>query len=483
MNLMKQRLTGLCPLLLLVPACLDSSLDESSAEQASNLTEDFTADSIGMSETVSPNRIDLSSRNPFFHDFGTNGRTCGTCHAEAFGWTITPEFAQARPANDPLFVFDGSDCLPPGVANPNPAANSRQMLSRANVRIDIGIPPGADFTLVSYNDPLGCPTPPSATDLRMYRRPLPASNSAFLTTVMWDGREMVNPPNNTIALIQADLKHQANDATLGHAQATSPLSAANQNAIMTFETGLFNAQSMIGTLNLNAAGAKGGGDYLYKTVLPQFNIGVNDVLGCAIPNSCAPGVAPTFTSRIFTVYANWEPDAVPPPPPGSQAAAIGRGEQIFNTRTFSIDDVGGLNRSPGDPVGAGVVFTGSCGTCHDTPEIGNHSTALPIDIGIAEPAPAGGLDVSGLPTYTFRETATGITRTVTDPARALITGKFKDLGKTKGPNLRALATRAPYFHNGSARDLGAAVDFYQARFHFTLTAQEKSDLVAFLNAL
>ena len=50
------------------------------------------------------------------------------------------------------------------------------------------------------------------------------------------------------------------------------------------------------------------------------------------------------------------------------------------------------------------------------------------------------------------------------------------------PILRALAARAPYFHNGSAT-LGEAVDFHNTRFNIGLTLQEKSDLVAFLNAL
>ncbi len=72
---------------------------------------------------------------------------------------------------------------------------------------------------------------------------------------------------------------------------------------------------------------------------------------------------------------------------------------------------------------------------------------------------------------------------MTDPGRALISGKFRDIGKTKGPNLRGLSTRAPYFHNGSAKDLNAVVDFYDERFHVGFTAQEKSDLVAFLSAL
>ena len=72
---------------------------------------------------------------------------------------------------------------------------------------------------------------------------------------------------------------------------------------------------------------------------------------------------------------------------------------------------------------------------------------------------------------------------MTDPGRGLVSGKFKDIGKTKGPNLRGLAARAPYFHNGSAKDLDAIVDFYNARFHIGFTDREKADLVAFLLAL
>lgn len=43
--------------------------------------------------------------------------------------------------------------------------------------------------------------------------------------------------------------------------------------------------------------------------------------------------------------------------------------------------------------------------------------------------------------------------------------------------------RAPYFHNGSAATLMDVVDFYDTRFHVGMTAQQKSDLVAFLSAL
>lgn len=53
----------------------------------------------------------------------------------------------------------------------------------------------------------------------------------------------------------------------------------------------------------------------------------------------------------------------------------------------------------------------------------------------------------------------------------------------KGPILRNLAARPPYFHNGSASTLRDEVDFYDTRFHIGLTRQDKADLVAFLSAL
>ncbi len=71
----------------------------------------------------------------------------------------------------------------------------------------------------------------------------------------------------------------------------------------------------------------------------------------------------------------------------------------------------------------------------------------------------------------------------TDPGRALISGKFADIGKFKGPILRGLAARAPYFHNGSAADLGAVVDFYNERFGAGIAGKDREDLIAFLRAL
>jgi cytochrome c peroxidase len=93
------------------------------------------------------------------------------------------------------------------------------------------------------------------------------------------------------------------------------------------------------------------------------------------------------------------------------------------------------------------------------------------------------LDLGNLPVYALTNSSTGATVQVTDPGKAMISGNWTDIGKTKGPILRGLAARAPYFHNGSAKDLATVVTFYNQRFNIGLTPQQQSDLVTFLEAL
>jgi hypothetical protein len=73
----------------------------------------------------------------------------------------------------------------------------------------------------------------------MYRRPLPATNLEFLSTLMWDGRESTPPTTQKITYpntgqLLADLAHQAMDATTGHAQGAVPTPAQIQD-IVSFE--------------------------------------------------------------------------------------------------------------------------------------------------------------------------------------------------------------------------------------------------------
>jgi cytochrome c peroxidase len=127
----------------------------------------------------------------------------------------------------------------------------------------------------------------------------------------------------------------------------------------------------------------------------------------------------------------------------------------------------------------GPIQTGTCTICHDTPNAGNHSVAMPLNIGIA----AASRRTPDMPLYTLRNSWTGQVVQTTDPGRAMVTGKWRDVGKFKGPILRALAARPPYFHDGSAATLEDVVAFYDTRFNLHLTEAEKADLVAFLRAL
>ena len=133
---------------------------------------------------------------------------------------------------------------------------------------------------------------------------------------------------------------------------------------------------------------------------------------------------------------------------------------------------------------------GTCSACHNTPQVGNHSSNELLDLGLAN-APGtipGGttLNNTALPVYSVTCTAgplAGTTRQVTDLGRAMITGQCADIGKFKTAGLRNLASRPPYFHNGSAPDLATVVEFYNNRFSIGLTDDEKADLVAFLSTL
>src|SRR5207249_2705363 len=117
----------------------------------------------------------------------------------------------------------------------------------------IGVPANAEYQLIDVQDPYGFA---SATELSLFRRPLPTTNLQFLTTVMWDGR--VPGPFTAAALTD-----QANLATLGHAQAAAPLTDAQRNAIFGFEIGVFTAQVVDNTAGtLYSSGGLGGPSFL-----------------------------------------------------------------------------------------------------------------------------------------------------------------------------------------------------------------------------
>jgi cytochrome c peroxidase len=401
----------------------------------------------------------LDFDNPFFQSLGTNGRSCASCHDPDDGWTITPAHIAARfdatSGFDPLFrTNDGSNSPVANVGTLDARRASYSMLlSKGLIRVGIGVPSNAEFDLIDTDDPYGYA---SAVELSLFRRPLPSTNLRFLSAVMWDGRETFAGQS-----IHFDLSDQANGATLGHAAAINPLTTEQRNAIVEFETGLYSAQAVDAAAGvLNAQKGLGGPKDLSRE---PFSIGINDAL------------SPGFDTRAFTLFDAW--GARPNGDHGAGAsarAAVYRGQEIFNTRSFTVSGVRGLNDVLDAP-----ALTATCSVCHDSPNAGSHSVSLPLDLGLSDAAHR----TSDMPLYTFQNRTTGEILKTTDPGRALITGKWKDMSTFKGPVLRNVASHAPYFHNGSAATLHDVVDFYDTRFQIGLSEQDKSDLVAFLSAL
>lgn len=424
----------------------------------------------------------IDRANPFFKPFG-NGRACASCHQQDQGWSITPARTQARfdasGGNDPIFrLVDGANSPKADVSTlDKKRAAYSMLLTKGVIRVGLPIPAGAEFDLVKVDDPYGFA---GASELSLFRRPLPSTNLKFLSTVMWDAREtqtdaasslciIASLPAQCFASLNVNLMHQANSAIRGHAEASQDLTAAEQKAIVDFELSLFTAQvtdSVAGSLT--ADGARGGPVELAKN---PFYFGINDVAAGDYRTGAS------FNPNVMTMFGAWRSVAPRPDIPPAMAnarQAIARGEAIFNSRPFNIVGVSGFN-----DVLRVNVFRGTCASCHDTPNSGTHSLPRLMNTGVA----AGVRRTPDMPLYTLRNKSTGELIETTDPGQAMLTGRWEDIGRFKVPSLRGIESRSPYFHDGSVNDIGELVRFYDRRFNIGLTPQEVSDLSAFLKAL
>nr|MBA2412701.1 hypothetical protein [Burkholderiaceae bacterium] len=428
----------------------------------------------------------IDRTGPFFQDLGINGRSCSSCHIQGEGWSITPRGVQERfeksEGMDPIFRrVDGSNSPTADVSTVEARRNAYSMLlNRGLIRVGIKMPDNAEFELAAVDDPYGFA---SAKELSLFRRPLPTANLDYLSAVMWDGRETIADQasldclfgtTDCFATLHLSLGNQSNGATVGHSEAPLPISDAQRKAIVDFQLGLFTAQIFDREVgHLTAQAARGGPAILSAET---FYFGINDTLAGDY-RSLAP-----FTPLAMTLFKSWtdaQPDAsIANAQLRERVAAarssIARGQALFNTKPIQLRDVKGLN----DALGVATI-PGTCTTCHNSPNVGNHSVPLPLDIGLTDASRR----TPDMPLYTLRHKTTGEMIQTTDPGRALISGKWKDIARFKGPILRGLAARAPYFHNGFAKDLHAAVEFYDTRFSMGLTGQEKTDLTAFLRTL
>ncbi|WP_394823018.1 hypothetical protein [Pendulispora albinea] len=422
----------------------------------------------------------LASTDDTIKVLGTNGRHCQTCHPNDAEWTATPAQLQARfekgkphafglcplptnesaSTNDQLeAVFrtlDGANSPLADVSTPAARRSAYSMLlSRAVFRIGLAVPADADFELVAVDDPYGFA---SAKELSLFRRILPMANLRFNTTVMWDGREDVQ-----CATLRTSLHQQARNAVTGHAQ--GPIPAERDVALITHsELGLYTTQfSDFEAGRLTEGGARGGPRFLAKV---PFYWGIN-AFGKVDPQG------QPYNREIFSLYEAWR--NLPGESDRDKARVqIAEGEQVFNSKTFTVRGVSGFNDELGRP-----QIRATCGSCHNTPNVGTNSESRLMDIGVSDAARR----TADLPLYTFRKKGSKAIKRTSDPGQALITKKWAHMNRFKVPSLRALAGRPPYMHDGSAPSLAAAVDYHDQRFGIHFSAKEKADLIAFLSAL
>jgi hypothetical protein len=191
-----------------------------------------------------------------------------------------------------------------------------------------------------------------------------------------------------------------------------------------------------------------------------------------------------FRTPVFGSFADWKNEAVADSSAQSAfRASVARGNDIFFTRSFWIRDAMHINT-----VGLGNPLKRTCATCHNMRMTGMDVVAGWMDLGTTNsPWASESFDLplfkvvcdKDLPPHAFL----GRVIYTQDPGRALISGKCNDVGAIVMQQFRGLAARAPYFSNGSARNLRELVDFYDRRFNIRFTDEEKRDLVNFLSVL
>jgi hypothetical protein len=433
-----------------------------------------------------------TSGQPFFTALGSNGRACVTCHQPADGMSLAAKSAQSRwlshGAADPLFAaYDGSNC--PTLQQQERASHSLLIefglfrIERPWPPLDIaGRPIKPDFDIAVVRDPYGCNSTPAygprakSGSLSVYRRPRPVSNLKYLTAVgfAYDPKQGMALPRdaatgrmisgNLMADARAPtLEAQARDAARTHLGLAAPLDARTVANIVNFEMRLFTAQQISAAgRSVDADGAQGGPRKLAES---------------------EPGQLGSIGRAVWSEFDDWQPGT----PQDSQAQrefreSVRRGAHVFRERTFLISDSAGIN----SPIGFGNPVRNSCVFCHNMSQMGNDVAPGQVDLGttnepFADPLPQ-------LPL--FRITCTGAPHPhygriilTHDPGYALTTGRCADVGKVTLQSMRGLAARAPYFSNGSARDLRAVVDFYERRYNIGYTEQEKQDLVNLMSVL
>ena len=454
---------------------------------------------LGVLNTAGP--IEMKG-HPFFEPLGVNPRGCVTCHQPADGMSVSVKSLRERwrvtKGEDPIFAaVDGSNNpkLPQALES-----SHSLLLNRGLFRVGLQWPPTAskgksEFTIEVVRDPTGVNLDDTYglkgvnPTVSVFRRPRPVANLKYVMSPddvfnIKTGTLMATDPETGLPVgmnLMADsrhltLKQQAVGAYRDHQEGRQGVANESLRKIVEFENQVYVAQSFDrwGSSLIEPGGPLGLG-----------------------PRAMADGKVHVLANNnrdpVFRLFDAWKKsEAMPKELTAAQRefrASVARGNEVFMFRQFWIRDAAHINS-----IGLGNPIKRSCATCHNVQMTGQDLAPGWVDVGTTNyptwTEPPVFSDKAELPVFkcTCDKSAPphpylGRVIYTNDPGRALITGKCVDIGSIVMGQFRGLAARAPYFSNGSAKNLRELVDFYDRRFDMKLTEQEKQDLENFLSVL
>ena len=303
----------------------------------------------------------LDLNNPFFRSWATNGRSCVTCHVRrragrsrrrrAGAVRRTRRHRPDLPHQRRLELAEGADVV--DVAQRRPAYS--MLLTRGLIRVGLACRRAPSSAGRSVNDPYGYAAPTSCRCSAVRCRP---PTCAFLSAVMWDGREIVRrrPSSSTISRSRPTTRPRP------RAGARHLTAAAGEDDRRLRDRTVHGAEPRRRRRRLREDGARRRPASHCRE--QPFFIGIND------PRRPAIREARRSTRARSRCSTRGQPAARTPRARRRDRARPG---SIFNTQPIRITGVGGPQRQTFRTASPSRSINGTCTTCHDTPNVGNHS--------------------------------------------------------------------------------------------------------------
>jgi cytochrome c peroxidase len=421
----------------------------------------------------------------------TNGRSCATCHVPEDGFTLTPAHVErllVESPDDPLFAAIDAD-------DPTAKTLTFEHLKKGLVRVGLTLPDNMDLI-----DDEGNVITPGERSLFVWRGVPSIADSALTAPYQLDGRV-------------ATLEEQAQGAITGHSEGGT-VSKSELERIAAFELSVFSSDRArlvadelangvaLGEVSdvedlLELSSKEERGREMYEAVCASCHGGANTA---TIVNRGIHDLAfPALKSDGTVVFE------VPATEPPTLVLAAQSDNEFVNVATAFEMYLAQLGATEHESFSKDVSFPNYRFRFYTD----GSRTEVAADLPPAAPPFDGGggfnieFDDDGNPLVGPNFVPQFFS---TDPGRAAITGSPYDFEAFDVRSLRGIAKTAPYFHNNTAETLEEVVELYSdhllSRFpsltqpgekehdpdgdigvEEIFTAEQKSDLVAFLQRL